>query len=242
MKRLALLGLLLLVMAGCIDYTEELWLNKDGSGRAAVNVRVKTNYPNPQELNSYQDIDGIELIRKEISRDEKNKYTYYKIEFRFKSLEAFNKINTQITNADFSGRINLIRMNDGSLSLQRTISLGSLPSEGDEIEQLIRQQPQTDSRWTYILHLPDYKIIKANADPANIDALNGTVRWEYQTAFLWNKSQTMTVQLKPRTKLLPLLILAVALLLLVILIWLLRHLPGNRSKRHPVEPETVKTE
>jgi hypothetical protein len=192
MKRLIMLGLLVILLAGCVDYDEELWLNKKGSGRAKMVIGVLTNYANNQEINRYNSMPGIHLISKSIYR--KKSFTYYKIEFKFDTLDAFNNLNRQISNADCFGRIVLLQQKDGTILMQRRIALGS--SEGDdEIEQLIFTHTQENLKWHYKMHLP-WKIIKANADPAKIDYKTNTVEWTYQTSYLWNKHQVMEVRMK----------------------------------------------
>lgn len=192
MKRLIMLGLLVILLAGCVDYDEELWLNKKGSGRAKMVIGVLTNYANNQEINRYNSMPGIHLISKSIYR--KKNFTYYKIEFKFDTLEAFNNLNRQISNADCFGRIVLLQQKDGTILMQRRIALGSSEG-GDEIEQLIFTHNQENLKWHYKMHLP-WKIIKANADPAKIDYKTNTVEWTYQTSYLWNKHQVMEVRMK----------------------------------------------
>lgn len=221
MKRLILLGLIVLLLAGCVDYTEEMWLNKDGSGRAKMTIGVLTNYSNNQEINRYNDIPGIHLISKSVYR--KKNYTYYDLEFKFDSLSAFNSLNDHITNADFFGKITMEKDKDGSILMQRRIALGSYEGQ-DEIEQLIFTQPQSKLNWHYKLHLP-WNIEKANASPSNIDYKNKTVDWTYQTSFLWNKSQIMQVKMqKPLPWLSYLLIALGVVVVLISLLWWRRHI------------------
>ena len=221
MKRLILLGLLVVLFAGCVDYNEELWLNKDGSGRVKMIIGVLTNYANNQEINRYNSMPGIHLISKSVYR--KKNYTYYKLEFTFDSLESFNNLNNQISNADCFGRITMIKDKDGSILLKRRIALGSSEG-GDEIEELIFTQPQDNLKWKYKMHLP-WKIIKANAAPANIDYKTNTVDWTYQTSFLWNKSQIMQVRMKKAHSLTAYLLIAlVGIIIIVSLLWWRKHL------------------
>lgn len=222
MKKLMLLGLLLLLLTGCIDYNEELWLNRDGSGRVKMVIGALTTYENKQEVNRYIDQPGISLISKSVYR--KDNYTYYKLDIRFANLESFNNLNDQVSNADFFGRITISKEQDGNITMKRRIALGSLSSEDDEIEKLIFLQPQENLKWRYKMHLP-WKIIKANADPANVDFKNRIVRWEYQTSYLWNKSQTMLVVMQKTLPVLPIVLIAIALIIVIIsLLWWRRHI------------------
>jgi hypothetical protein len=237
MRRLLLLGLLLLLLAGCVDYSEELWLNRNGSGRVKMLVGVLTTYENKQEINRYLDQPGISLISKSVYR--KDKYTYYRLDFRFSSLEAFNNLNEQVSNADFFGRITLKKEEDGTITFKRRIALGSVSGDDDEIEQLIFQHPLGNLKWSYKLHLP-WKIIKANATVANIDLKENTVSWEYLTSYLWNKSQTMTVSMQPSLPVQSMLLAALAFIVILISIfWWRRHflkISRNTEQIAPVEP------
>jgi hypothetical protein len=234
MKRAILLSMLVLFLAGCVDYSEELWLRKDGSGRAKMVIGVLTNYLNEQEINRYMDQPGISLISKSVYR--KNKFTYYKLDFRFNSLEAFNNLNDQVSNADFFGRISLKKEKDGTITMRRSIALGSMPSEQDEIEQLIMAHLQKDMKWRYKMHLP-WKIVKTNAAPENTDYKTNTVSWEYKTAYLWNQSQTMTVNMKKAFPLLPVILIGMGVLVvLVTLLWWRRGrkpAPAGSSESQP---------
>jgi hypothetical protein len=240
MKRIALFGLLLLLLAGCVDYNEELWLNKDGSGKVRMTIGVQTSYENDNEINRYVNQPGISLISKSIYR--KKNFTFYNLEFKFKNLEAFNNLNDQISNADFFGRITLTKEKDGSITLKRRIALGSPSGEEDEIEQLILAHTAGNLKWHYKLHLP-WKIIKANAAAANIDYKNNTVSWEYQTSYLWSQSQTMTVRMKqpfPWIFVIP--ICLVILVIVISLIWWRRQVRKIHKlieKEHKPKPETL---
>lgn len=240
MKRLMLFGLLLVLLTGCVDYTEELWLNKDGTGKAKLVIGVISSYENPEELNRFLEQPGISLISKSVSR--KKNYTYYNLYFKFNSLEAFNNLNDQVSNADFFGRISVTKEEDGTITMKRRISLGSLSSEDDEFEQLVSKLSQGNFTWHYKMHLP-WKIISSNADQANIDYKKNTVSWEYQTAYLWNRPQTMTVTMKPSLPLLPLILISLALVLIIIsLFWWRRHVKklllkadSDRETDKPIE-------
>lgn len=240
MKRLILFGLLLVLIAGCVDYEEELWLNKDGSGRVKMVIGALTTYENLEELNRYIDQPGISLIKKSVYR--KKNYTYYNLDFKFNSLESFNNLNDQISNADFFGRISLTKEKDGSITMRRRIALGTLSSEGDEIEQIFSKLSHNNLTWKYKMHLP-WKIVKSNAAPANIDLKSNMVSWEYQTSYLWNKPQTMTVNLKPTFPILPILLIGFALVIVVIsLIWWRRHIKKMLSTPEKIPEQELSKE
>ncbi len=231
MKRIALLGLLLLLLAGCVDYSEELWLHKDGSGRVKMVVGVLTNYTNEQEINRYMDQPGIIPISKSIYR--KDDFTFYSLEFKFKSLEAFNNLNDQITNANFLGKINLSKQKDGTILMSRRIELGSSPLEEDEIENLIFTKAAKGLKWRYKLHLP-WKIVKANADPTNVNADTGIVSWEYETRHLWNKHQVMSVEMKQGFPILTAVLIALAALVVIVSLIFIAKSRKHTRKGHRI--------
>lgn len=240
MRRLVLLGLLILVIAGCVDYNEELWLNKDGSGKVRMVIGVLTTYENDKEINRYINQPGITLISKSIYR--KKNFTYYNLMFKFSSLEAFNNLNDQISNADFFGRITLKKEKDGTITFKRRIALGSPSGEEDEIEQLIINHSRDNLQWQYKLHVP-WKIIKANAVAANVDYKTSTVSWEYQTAYLWNKSQTMTVVMHQEFPWIFVVPISLGFLVIFIsLIWWRRHVKKMYKIIHSTPEETTDKE
>lgn len=217
-----LFGLLLVMLSGCVDYSEELWLNKDGSGKVQMVIGALTSYENKEEINRYLNQPGISLISKSVYR--KDNYTYYRLYFRFNSLEAFNNLNDQVSNADFFGRISLNKEDDGTITMKRRISLGGLTEGEDEIEQLILQLPQENLKWRYKMHLP-WKIVKSNAASENIDFQANTVSWDYQASFLWNKTQTMTVTMQPPSPILAIVLILLALIIIIVtLFWWRRYL------------------
>ncbi len=238
MKNLLLLSFLLVLLAGCVDYNEELWLNSDGSGRAKTTIGVLTSYHNAEEINRYSTLPGIHLISKSVYR--KKNYTYYNIEFTFDNLDAFNNLNDEISITQFIGRISLDKNKKGKIEFKRRIALGSPAMENDEIEQLILTLPHQDLKWSYKLHLP-WRIIEANTSKEKISFQNSIVTWNYQTSMLWNKPQIMTVIMKKPFPALSLYFIALAAIIIILsLIWWRRN---TRRKLVSVQtPTAVRSE
>ena len=61
MKRLVILLLTLLLLAGCVQYDEELWINRNGSGHATIRVVHRSPYENPEEIMRKAALPGINL-------------------------------------------------------------------------------------------------------------------------------------------------------------------------------------
>lgn len=222
MKRCLPLLLALLLLAGCVEYDEELWLNADGSGKARLRLIHRSNYANTQEIMRKAELPGIHLIDSQVEKKGSN--VVYTVTFRFDDLESFNNVNDQISAADFWGNITLNKMPDGNLVFKRRISLGSQETDAlDDILEGIYSREQTEHPlWTYKLHVP-WKILTANTRPEYIDQKGKTVQWKYDTLQMWNKYELMTVEMKKGISLLVLLLGAgVAILLGFFVFWLIR--------------------
>lgn len=109
-SRLGLCALLpLVLLAGCLDYTEELTLNKDGSGRIKVDFTVDMGFmaevskalgeePSPEELRGPTreevmeglDVEGIKVS--ELDIQERGTKTRVKMTVDFTSLEALARV------------------------------------------------------------------------------------------------------------------------------------------------------
>lgn len=228
MKRLTMLVLSLLVLAGCVNYEEELWLNRDGSGRAKLRLLHRSPYENPEEILRKAALPGISLQKYDIQRQGAD--AVYTIEFKFKSIEAFNNVNDQLGTADFWGKITLNKEPGRRITFKRRIALGS-PDSDDEFENIYSRM-QTESRvWSYKLHVP-WKIVTSNAAPENIDHKTRTISWSFDTNEMWNKHEYMTVELKKSFPWMLVLIGGVVLALTVFLVhWLFRF----ARKSHLIE-------
>ncbi len=219
MKRCIFYALLLLMISGCVHYDEELWINRDGSGRAKLRLVHRSQYDNPEEILKQASMPGIHLQKYDIERIGPD--VIYTVYFKFSNVEAFNNVNDRLGSADFWGKITLNKGNDRTIVFKRRISLGSLEGE-DEIEDIFRTQISKSPVWSYKLHVP-WKIISANALAENIDRKTRTISWQYDTGYMWNKTQYMTVEMQ---KDLPWLVYILGVLGIVIvaisIFWLVR--------------------
>ena len=105
MKRLALALVALLLLTGCVEYDEELWIKSDGSGRANLRLVHRSSYENPEEIMRKAQLPGINLIESKVSRSGAD--VIYQVSFTFKNIEAFNNVNDMIGTADFWCKITL---------------------------------------------------------------------------------------------------------------------------------------
>ncbi len=219
MKRMVMLALTLLLLAGCVEYEEELWLNADGSGKAKLRLVHRSNFANTQEIMRKSELPGIHLIDSKVTKVGPD--VVYNVTFKFKDIESFNNVNDRIGAADFWGKITINREPDGNLVFKRRIALGS-QEEVDELEQWFSLQQTDHPVWNYKVHLP-WKIIAANADPENVDKKHRTVSWSYDTQKMWNRYEVMTVQMEKGYPWLAIVLIAlVAFLLLFFILWMIR--------------------
>ncbi len=229
MKRSFLLCLIAIVLAGCIQYDEELWLNRDGSGRAKIRIVHRSSYANTQEITRKATLPGIHLINYEVRKSDGN--VIYNIYFKFDSIEAFNNINDRVSNVDFWGKITLNKGKDRDIRFQRRISLGSLDDEyvdDDILESIFRKHVTEDYRWTYKIHVP-WQIVDSDAEPENQDHTGKAVTWTYDTDHIWNKSVTMSATMR---KELPYLVYILAGLGLIVIAFSIYWLLSIKRRSH----------
>lgn len=226
MKRLVILLLTLLFLAGCVQYDEELWINRNGSGQAIIRVVHRSPYENPEEIMRKAALPGINLQSYDIQR--KGPDVIYTINFKFKSIEAFNNVNDQLGAADFWGKITLNKEPGRRITFKRRIALGSQEQEEEGIEDILGLLQPENPVWTYKVHLP-WKIISTNALPENVDRENGTVTWSFDTRKMWHKQELMTVELQ---KDFPWFLTVIGAVIVVLLIFLIHWMFRFPKKSH----------
>ncbi len=218
MNRLIYLAVILLVLTGCVHYDEELWLNRDGSGKAKLVIIHNSPYDNSEEIMRKAELKGIHL--QDYSVKKSGKSFIYTIRFRFDSIEAFNNVNDQVGDNDFWGKITLNKEKGRRISFKRSISLGDQADENDLWDQIFRAKTKDDMKWNYKVHLP-WKIVSSNAHKA--DFANRTLSWSYDTNKLWNKTEVMNIEVEKGFPWLILILGTIIFFLIVTsLFWLVR--------------------
>lgn len=190
MKRLVFGLLLVLTLFGCVHYDEELWLHRDGSGKAKIRIVYRSQYENTEEVLRKTALPGISLISYNVKR--KSQDVIYDIVFKFRDIEAFNNVNDQLGTADFWGKITLNKEPGRRIIFKRRIALGSQEND-DELESLFSKSQEGVYVWKYKLHSP-WRIVDANALPA--DVKGKTITWSYDTAKMWNTHEFMTAEFR----------------------------------------------
>lgn len=192
MKRLAICILAIFSLFGCVHYEEELWLHRDGSGRAKLRLINRSPYENTEEILRKGDLPGISLVSYKVQRQGQD--VIYDIVFKFKNIEAFNNVNDQLSAADFWGKITLNKEPGRRITFKRRIALGSQDEE-DELESYFSRNRGDHPVWRYKIHVP-WKIVDTNAIPSNVDVKGKTITWTYDTAKMWNTHEFMTAEFR----------------------------------------------
>lgn len=228
MKRLVISLLALIALCGCVHYDEELWLHRDGSGKAKLRIVYRSPYENPEEILSKAGLPGINLISYKVQR--KGADVIYDITFKFKNIEAFNNVNDQLGAADFWGKITLNKEPGRKITFKRRIALGS--EEGDDaLEDYFSRMHTEHPIWNYKLHTP-WKIVKTNALPENSDLRGKTLAWSYDTAKMWNTHELMTAEFE---KALPWFVFVVGAVVLLLILFVIYWLFRIRKRSHLLE-------
>lgn len=192
MKRFALGILLLLTLCGCVHYDEELWLHRDGSGKAKIRIAYRSPYENTEEILRKAALPGVSLVSYNVRR--KGQDVIYDVTFKFKDIESFNNINDQLGTADFWGKITLNKEPGRRITFKRRIALGSQDNT-DEMESLFSNEQNESHAWNYKLHVP-WKITDTNALPSGTNVKGRTLTWSYDTAKMWNTHEYMTAEFR----------------------------------------------
>jgi len=228
MKRLAICILAVFTLFGCVHYDEELWLHRDGSGKAKLRLINRSPYENTEEILRKADLPGISLESYNVSRQGQN--MIYDIVFKFKDIESFNNVNDQLGAADFWGKITLNKEPGRRITFKRRIALGSQEND-DELESIFSQNQGVHPVWNYKLHVP-WKIVNSNALPENIDVKGKSISWSYDTAQMWNTHEFMTADFR---KALPWFVFVIGFIGIVLIAFVIFWLFRISRKSHLLE-------
>ncbi|MCB5259344.1 MAG: hypothetical protein PHY41_03545 [Candidatus Cloacimonetes bacterium] len=228
MKRLAISILAMILLFGCVHYQEELWLHRDGSGKAKLRLINRSPYENTEEILRKADLPGISLESYNVSRQGPD--VIYDIVFKFNNIEAFNNVNDQLGAADFWGKITLNKEHGRRITFKRRIALGSQEND-DELESFFSQIQGEYPTWSYKLHVP-WKITNSNAAPENVDIKGKTITWNYNTAKMWNNYEYMSAEFR---KELPWFVFVIAFISLILIVFVMFWLFRISKKSHLID-------
>jgi hypothetical protein len=211
------LFILMLSLTGCISYSEESWLNKNGSGKITMEIGINEGLiamateDNGEEPFSIGKIEkqfkgkkGLKLINAKAFNKEGNKIIQLEIEFKsLKALEDFMNSENPSGTAGFVGQTNMTKNKKGQITYSRILSFnsGNTSNNNDENGHSAMGEQMMDGLlanyvWQYTIHFP-YKVISANTADDYINHKTNTVRWDFSLASLAKKPQTMKAFLRP---------------------------------------------
>lgn len=215
MKKMRL-GLVLLIslmmVSGCINYSEETWLKGNGSGRMkmAIGISEALMSMSPEEggegafsdegiKNAFKGKKGIRMKSAKTYNKDGNKVMDLEIEYEsLKALEALGNSD----NTSFIGKITLKKNKKGQLVFTRVLTFSSPNAEKEKDEEYSAMGEEmmaglfANYVWRYTVHFP-YKVISANTSDDAIDRKTNTVKWDVSLASLIKKPQKMTAVLRP---------------------------------------------
>jgi hypothetical protein len=222
MKRI-LLGLILLTsilaMTGCLNYSEETWLNQNGSGKLKMEIAISEAFMSMSGQNgevpfslekmqqSFKGAKGVKLISSKSYNKNGNRVMELMIEFKsLKSLEAWMSRDNQSGDPGFIGKTTMTKNKKGQVVYSRVLAFNtesaSPSKKGDQDDPNAAMGEEMMSGlfanyvWQYTIHFP-YKVISANTANNYIDRKTNTVRWDLPLSALAKKPQHMQAVLRP---------------------------------------------
>lgn len=202
--KLALFALLFL--SGCVDYEEEMWLNADFSGRAAITISVREelvqgntglerDMSEEKIRRDLERIPGVKLESFKSFRDAGKRIA--KLTIAFDSIEKITRHETSVTESSavsFLGAIKVERAS-GKVVLRRIFPvLPEARSQSwgkDLLMHGLGSLLLSNNYLSYKLHVPG-EIITANTQ--RIDGTNKVVEWKFSLAQALREAPAMTVE------------------------------------------------
>jgi len=201
MWMVAVLCAVIALSAGCVNYKEELWFNKDLSGKARFTITVSEDFIGLWERSGrstdiftvegigqrFDNIAGVTLTETTVTPGDEERVIDFSLNFA--SFDAFRRISRAERNTGFIGAVSFSDARDGTVFFNRTISFAdsSRPITEEQVVSLDKYS------WESTVHFPG-AVISANVPKTNMDAeKSNTVTWSYSLAVLSKGSETMRV-------------------------------------------------
>ncbi len=209
-----------LFLAGCADYSEETWVNTDGSGKTRMEISIAKDGMAGKTIDKkdiekeLKAIDGIKVKNIEVTTKDNNQLVI--IECSFKTLGAFMKLGqTQQGQTGFIGKVSFEKQPDGTYKFSRTIGVTTPTQENNKEDkfQFIMKQMMSQFTWTYKVHLPG-SILTANvANKDDLEKSKKTVTWRYNVGTIMTSGQTMEAAVKKTTNMFVVILAGVVVLM-----------------------------
>ena len=200
----------MMLLSGCLDYTEEMWLNADLSGRAAMTISMREEMVkgttglerDMSEEGIRRDVEripGVKLESFESFRDAGKMIA--KLRLKFDSVEKLTRHESSVSDSSpisFLGAI-VVRKESGKVVFERTLrAMPEARSDSfgkDLLAKSLGSLFLSNNYLTYKLHVPA-ELITANSQ--RIDGANRTVEWKFTLAQAMREPPVMRVEWKKR--------------------------------------------
>lgn len=213
---LLILTVCITFLSGCINYSENMTLNKDFSGKASIQMVIPSMAfgmmgESPSSTlkgmeESFKASEKITLLESKTYNENDNQVFAFEIEF--KSIEDLNSLRDDSTEMPFIGEVSLVEEKGGKVTLKRVIY------EKEDINSEMRSS-FAEYKWTYELKTP-YKIINANTAPSYIDHKTKTVKWEIPLLSVYSEPQEMIITMETFNPIIYIYAIGIGIILLLI--------------------------
>ena len=201
MKKLLLVTVAVL-FSGCVDYTEELWLNEDMSGTIKMDIVIDeklatlTEQERPDNIFSeggirsrFSNVRGVELVGAEAHTEGDKRVSTCTL--KFDSIESLKNISNAKKETNFLGDIFIAQGDSGRVTYTRTVVMSD-DAKNKMVDQILK-----GFTWTYTVHFPG-KILGVDSSANFIDKDTHTVTWVYSLTDLTKKPHTMKAVFTPQ--------------------------------------------
>ena len=228
MKRLSLI--LVLIFFGCIEYTEKLWINDDGSGRITLKIGIDNAMLSLGEADDDVDVlitafeENKEMIQdtltrlfekfggikyKEIDVYENYGSSWFKGTFEFDSINSLNNGLRQFQELSNLNEetydlfdIEITEKSDGEIFFERNL----MPIAEDDMEEmklnpLFKIAEETLKRYESEFTVYfPYRVTSANTEDEYIDSSDNKVTWKYDILSLMDSPKTLKATINKTPK------------------------------------------
>ena len=191
---------------GCLEYHEEMWLKKDGSGRLNLKIGLaeiismldNLGGDDDDILNEHKitlelnDLDGIEVISSDSFY--KNGRKWLEIELTFDTVESLSQMQDMEEGPSLVGNISWEKRDRGRYEFYRSVKTDISTDSDDEFqdksetEELLKQY-----EWSYTVHFPG-KIIETDETGKTTD--KNTVTWIFPLTGIGEDGLKMSATVK----------------------------------------------
>jgi hypothetical protein len=212
LRFLLLLVAVMLLVSGCINYSEEMWLGANGAGKLTMELKVaesllrlspnsKSDPFSKEKLEEpFKDVKGIRVTETRSYTEGDSRVAL--IALTFDSPEALQNINQAEGTPPFLGIITLVKNDKEQLTFTRVINKSAGQSNNrSEFDRQMAAQLFSQYVWKYTIHFPG-RVLEANTPKEKIKG--DTVIWEKTMGEFMQSAEplTATIQLPTLTSVL----------------------------------------